>query len=44
MICAHVYNEENGIANEAIVVQCPVWSTSWDFKVWKSDGLVHWSL
>ena len=37
-------SEENGVANEAIVVQWLVQTTSWDFKVVKSDGLVHCSV
>ena len=35
---------ENGIANEAIVLQWLVRTTSGDFKVVKSDGLVHCSV
>ena len=33
-MCIHT-SEENGIKNEAIVLQWPVQSTSWDFKVVK---------
>jgi len=37
MICVHVYKcEENGVANEAIVLQLLVQSASWDFKVVKT--------
>jgi len=34
-------SEENGMANEAIVLHWPVWSPSW---VLKSKGLVHCSV
>jgi len=31
--CAHASIFENGVGNEAIVLQWPVQTTSWDFRV-----------
>ena len=36
--------KKNGVIKEAIVLQWAVQTTSWDFKLERSDGLVHRSL
>jgi len=37
-------SEEDGIANEGIVLQWPLLSASWDFKVVKKQWAVHCSV
>ena len=39
-LCTCIQVFENGVANEAIDLRCPVWTTLWDLKEWWAGALL----